>query len=160
MLTKPELIHLIKNNKKLLILAITGVVLLFTGNAITNKDKLKTNEVSFTENELINEAKLEKILSNIEGAGKVRVFISYENNGVYEYAVDSKTTKDNSIDEKKHVFSNKEPVIKSFINAQIRGIIVTATGAYDNNVKNRLFKSIKAATGVGLDKINIEIGVR
>ncbi len=160
MFIKPEVTLMLKKNKKLLFLAIVGVILMFAGNLFTEKEISIDNENLFNSSERINETKLEQILSNIEGAGNVKIFITYENKGVYEYAVDSKRTVNTGSDEEKHVFSNKEPVIKSYTNAQIRGIIATATGADDNIVKNRLIKSIKAATGVGLDKINIETGVK
>ncbi|MBO5453771.1 MAG: hypothetical protein J6A69_07405 [Clostridia bacterium] len=158
---KSKITNLLKENKKILILICIGITLIFIGNMLSDNNNNISKDSTKLFGEKIDENKLERILSNIQGAGNVNVFITYENKGVTRYAFDTKTNEYNGgTNESKHVFSNKEPVINSYINPQVRGVIITATGAGDTVIKNNILKAVKAVTGVGYDRISVEIGVK
>ena len=155
-----KVLSYLKSNKKMVLLFLIGLVLIFAGNILNGQSYNSENSKQY-EGERLNVKLLKKILSNIEGAGNVEIFVTYDNSGVTEYAYDSKTVRDEGeSNEIKHVFSNKEPIITTNINAEIRGVIATATGADNIYVKNKLIRCIKAVTGVGYDRISVETGVK
>ncbi len=106
------------------------------------------------------EKKLEKILSNVKGAGNVCVYISYENAGVNNIAYDYKNSSNGSdvLVKTMGKSSSEEPYVLSKTNPQIAGILVTATGADNDFMKNLLKKYVKAATNVSLNKIEVAQG--
>jgi stage III sporulation protein AG len=151
-------IDYLKSNKKILIILVVGLVFILMGEFSLNEKEESNDFYSF---EKVNEKELEKFLSNIAGAGNVKVYITYENNGNTVYATDIKENGDpNKNYETKHIFSDKKPVISGYENPEIKGIAITATGAGNSSVKNRLLKCIKAITGVSYDKISVEMGLK
>lgn len=108
-----------KNNLVLFVILIIGVVMIFiSGPDNTDKDILQKN--SLTE-----EARLEKILSDIHGTGRVSVMITY-----YE-------TKENSYSEK-----NKA-----------KGAVITADGCRDASIKSALSDAACAALDLPAHKV-------
>lgn len=150
--------NFIKQNKKVLIILLTGLILILLGNLFSGNSE-ERKEAKYHSGEKINEKKLCEILENVSGAGEVKIFISYENDGEAEYITDNKTNQNSSYQkEEKHIYSDKEPVVKMFRNPEIRGVIVTATGADNTGVKNRLMRCVRAVTGINYDRISVEAG--
>ncbi len=108
-----------KNNQLFAIILIIGVVLIFMSGAGNDTSK-KANTPDLNE-----EMRLEKILSDIKGAGDVSVMITY-----YEGAK-------NSNDEK-----NKA-----------KGAVVTATGCSDPSIKSALSDAVCAALNLPTHKV-------
>ena len=120
------------------------------------------------------EKKLENILSTVKGVGKVKVFVNYsESNKLI--AMYNETTTTSSTEEtdssggtrdttstetqKEVVYSDKDgsknPVTEKVVMPVIEGAIITAQGAGSTNVKSNIIKAIGAATGLGVDKIQV-----
>lgn len=156
-MNKERIVSFLKQNKKVLLILAIGIILILSGNLFSEDSKEK--EKNSPDIEKINEKKLCEILENVSGAGKVKIFISYENQGETEYITDNKTNNSSGYQkEEKHIYSDKEPVVKMFRNPEIRGVLVTATGAVNTGVKNRLMRCIRAVTGINYDRISVEAG--
>ena len=109
------------------------------------------------------EKSLENIFSMVEGVGKAKVFVTFENNGEKIYAKDivteeseEKEKRQYKLDEK--LASEKEnglPVIVEEICPEIKGIIIVAEGGGSVTVKNSLIKAAQAITGLEVNKIEV-----
>ena len=97
-----DIIRKILNNKKIVFLVILAVILYVASFGVKEKEEPKA-EVK--QEKYINEKKLEKILSNVKGAGKVSVFITYENSGVNN--IDAVYLGQNSTDSLDAVFGSE-----------------------------------------------------
>lgn len=153
-----NIIRKIINNKKVLILILIAIVLYAFSFVSTEKEeKPQETKVVYTD-----EKKLEKVLSNVKGAGNVMVYITYENTGVKNIAYDYKNTENSNEISVKTMgkSSNEEPYVLSNTNPVIAGILVTATGAENDEMKAKLKKYVKAATNVSLNKIEVAQGER
>lgn len=181
------------NNKKkienIVVFIIILIVTIVAINYIWNGEKKNqsTDKVPQTEekNEVVqvnseitpdeSEKKLENILSNIQGVGKVKVLLTYSETSTYvpvynENSKQSNTTETDSsggsrtiaeIDSQKEIIykedssGNKEPVTKSIISPKIEGAIITAEGADNAEVKTNIIQAVEAATGLATHKIQV-----
>ena len=118
-----------RNNRLMLVILIIGIVIIIFSSLSDNKPDTPGQDKYIGEEEQLSE-----ILSEINGAGRVSVMISYED---YE---DS----DNSIG---RGFSNGDTHLKP------RGVIVVADGASTPSVRNDLKEAAVAVTGVGANRV-------
>ena len=120
------------------------------------------------------EKRLENILSKIEGVGKVNVMLTYMQNSEI-IPVYNETSKDSSTQETdsnggtrniKEIDSNKEVVFqsengqnvlitKTILNPKVEGVIITAQGANNANVRANIIQAVGAVTGVSTYKIQV-----
>ena len=153
-----EFLTKLKNKKILILTAILGILMMLLGSFGDGKSE-KVQQSEFN-SEKIDEQKLEKILESIEGAGKVKIFITYQGSGENVLAYDYKReTSDNSQRVEINIKNeNGSPYIVKEYAPKIAGILVTATGADTTEIKMKLIKSIKAATGIPSNRIYVEKG--
>jgi stage III sporulation protein AG len=166
-----------KTNKKLeiavySIIVIAAVAIYFSGQTSKTSSPETDNAQTVSTSEDIwditkTEEKLANALSQIKGAGKVSVMITYESGSeiVPAMNVDTETsTSDNSGtqsqsesltpvtikedgDDVPLVLTEKEPVIK--------GVLVIAQGAYDTHVKLDLQRAVQAILGVSASAVEV-----
>ncbi len=163
----------------LLIFLLIGIFLMlfnFDPNNSTSKiegtnSRRKTDKPYLTLEEMI-ENKLERILSQIQGAGEVVVDITLESGSEYTYARDyqnskklitegdgsSKTRRTENYDNKNDVIilnknGGEKALVKKEIKPKIRGVLVIAEGAEDSYLKALLMKAVKVGLGVPSYKI-------
>lgn len=142
-----------------------------TKNASNNAVEVMNNVASNDETE----TKLEKILSNIEGVGKVKVMITYSESSkvepIYNQNNKSSNTTENDNDggtrtiseedsQKEIIYKEKsdgtkEPITQSIISPKIEGTIIAAQGAGNDNVKANIIQAVEAATGLATHKIQV-----
>lgn len=166
----------IKNIEVIFCIVLIAIMLLLYSariNKNNNEDdsQVSVNQVisSYTETE----QKLAKILSSIEGAGKVNVLITYD--GTSQLVTADSVTKNistrtddsggfnlvSSISDETltpvlvMVDGTPTPLILKEINPQIEGVIIVAEGA--NSIKVRLEILKAASTALNIDKNKIEI---
>jgi len=171
-------------NTRLIWLGILGIILLLAGGILDNLSpqtkaelpaEVNRNALPITNSyEEALEAKLANNLTKVKGAGAVSVTITLENSSTQEHAKnvvkESKIIqeKDTSggirttteIKESEQILMGKEngadhPVIKREIKPLIKGVLVTAEGAYDSAVKANLTKAIEAGLGIPSYKITV-----
>ena len=139
-------------NKKYLIFLVSGIILLLLGN-IPSASKGKTETIKPV---FVDENKLVKTLEQIEGAGRVKVFISYKNDGERQIAQKiSKTEKGTEISPED---SDGSFYVLSVNTPEITGVLITASGANNTDVKERILRGTKHALGVPYHKISVEWG--
>lgn len=166
----------------IVILIITAVAINYIwkdsgDNNVKETKKIETNAVQVSaevsQNEI--ETKLEDILSNISGVGKVRVMITYSETSTINpvYNEDSKTSNINETDSgggtrtttevnsqkeviyKENKDGSKEPVTQSIISPKIEGAIIAAQGASNATIKANIIQAVEAATGLATHKIQV-----
>jgi len=176
-----------RKTENLIVLAVILIVTVVAINYIWN-DKKATNskEIKSTNNNAVEvtsnstdqdntEAKLEKILSNIEGVGKVKVMITYSESSkiepVYnEISKSSNTTESDNNggtrtiseenNQKEIIYKEKndgtkEAITQSIKSPKIEGAIITAQGAGNDNIKENIIQAVEAATGLASHKIQV-----
>ena len=155
MLKKEVFIKILKDRKILILLCIAVVMYLLSFTPSKDTEEVNVNNFK---TEGINEHKLEKILSNIDGAGNVMVYITYKNMGTNNLALDKK--EDETIVKTVGKSGKQEVYVLSVDNPEISGILVTATGADNVFIKTEIKKCVKAATNVPYNKIEVAKGVK
>ena len=124
--------------------------------------------------EKILEEKLENILQNIEGVGKVKVLLTYSESSKTLAMYNEDSTKNDTEEtdtsggnrkitqssNKKEVIyqeinGKKVPVTQSIIEPKIEGAIITAAGAKNSRTKENIIQAVEAATGLATHKIQV-----
>ena len=158
-----EKIKGVKNIKMIVVIAICVLAILIYFLATTVKSEKK--ETSETDSSL----ELESILSQIKGAGKTKVMISYDGEGsiVPAETINSSSTitsKDGNVTEKTTENKNtvivtsggsSGPVVLEKKAPDIIGIIVVSEGAGNPEVAVKLIRAVQTITGVTADKITV-----
>lgn len=154
-----EFLSKLKNKKVLIITAILGILLMIMPFSEAEKKESYENYPKESP-KLIDEKKLKSILESIEGAGKVKVFISYDGDAEQIPATDYKREVSQNGERVEVTVKNADntPYIVKELAPKVSGVLVTATGADTLNMKIRIMKSVKAATGIPLNKICVEKG--
>ena len=117
------------------------------------------------------EEKLENALSAIEGAGKVRVMITYETTPELIPATDSETQTTTNENEENQTSSKSETQSSKTVTIQqqsgteavtitekqpeVRGVIIIAQGADDVRVKMDLLKAAQTVLNVSADRVDV-----
>lgn len=166
-----------KRNIENLIIFLVGIIIIIIAsgyifnkedNVVITYDKTDIFDPDIFEN------KLNKILSNIEGAGTVSVMISYktgvenipllntkDNSTITEETSGSSVKKIQQGQMETNIIFNqenngsKEPYISKTLMPQVEGVIVTCDGGGDSIVKNSIIKAVQAVTGVSEEKIQV-----
>ncbi|MGN1299196.1 MAG: hypothetical protein ACI4UE_04360 [Candidatus Scatovivens sp.] len=173
-----------KNNKieKLVSFLVILVITLIIINKILNEDDknkkenlTNTTQLVTTDNENNDvdnlEEKLETILSQIQGVGKVNVLITYSEsssiNPLYNENSSSSTTEENVNSDTTKVTqtqstskeiltdSSSNPIIQKTTYPKIEGSIIIAEGASSAEVKTSIISAVEAATGLASHKIQV-----
>ncbi len=117
-----EKLKMIKNGEWILLLFAAGILLVYfsSGGAGASVSG--------------DEARLAKVLSGIEGAGNVQVFISYNEpeGSVYAFSADEKNTE-----------------------GSIKGVVIIASGAGDAAVRLKLAEAARVALGVDASAVSV-----
>lgn len=140
-------------------------------NVKTTENNVQSRSISDSNKDNL-EAKLESILSNINGVGDVKVLINYSESSetVAMYNENSKTSsteesdksggtrKIEETDSQKEVVYQEEngtktPIVQKMVEPKIEGAIITSKGANDINVKTNIIQAVEAVTGLPTHKI-------
>ena len=165
------------DKKKLYIFLVLGIIILMSGNLFT-KDKITqsdTNE-SIVNNEDVSreEKRLEKILSHINGAGKTSVMITRDTGVEKVLAQNIKINKTAAGDRKDTGGENTEtelaevretvmsgsgssqmPFVTREIFPKIRGVLVVAEGAGNEQIRYNIKNAVAAVLDVPYYKIQV-----
>lgn len=174
-----ELVNKLKGIKNIeIILAVSiGLIILviyFFPSAEENKDKNADTGITInTSSELTDEQKLKNVLSEIKGAGRIEVMITYESSPelVPAFSTDTQETTNvqsgqNNTTESQTVSKNQNPITVSKDGEnqalilvekkpEIRGVIVVAEGAADIGVKLNLYNAVQTVLQVDANKVDV-----
>ncbi len=137
----------ITNNKMILIILIIGVIFIFMP---TDKAEEKNYDGSYEE-KLANEA--EELLSEIEGAGKLSLMITFEDKGE-AVPVTDKAGKGENLSEKTVAVSGKLALIREEY-PTVRGVVVVCRGAENEIVRENIINAVAALTGAEVHNIKV-----
>lgn len=170
---------------KLLLILLGGVLLVIISLPVKEKaaaddagtSKETTNIVEHVQENASDyaselEGKLEKILSQVEGAGKVMVLVTFKDSGELIVKSDiSESTKTDGVTadgqligekkiEEKVIFGKESdgslsPYITKTVYPEISGVLVLAQGASDTGVMVRLTEAVSAVLGIEINKIKV-----
>ena len=173
--------------ENLIILIIILIITIIAINAIWSDDKkeskdktedlsgykkLATEIITDERNERDNlEEKLEKILSKMEGVGKVSVMITYTQ-GNEVIPMQNETIKTSTIEEEDSDGGKREtmqtdksteivyssdnvPEARTVINPIVKGAVVIAEGASNASVKTNIVSAVEAITGLATYKVQV-----
>ena len=146
-MSKEQIIKFLKNknNALIVVILIIGVIIMMSAGGESSK---KTEP----EQEGIRYAKeLENSLADIEGAGKVKVMITYYGTSQKDIAYETKTNKsegERTSEDRKAVISDGVPMVVRETYPGVRGVVVTAQGADNAAVKRKLTEAVTAALDV------------
>ncbi len=171
-----------KKVENLIVFLVLLVILIIALNSIYSDDEsqaVEGDKVNILTSKAENyktefEIRLENILSMINGAGEVKVMVSYENEVKKIPMVDTKnittitSEKDSEGGERKTEETNveeliiyesngnlKTPVIQEYTIPKILGVIVVAEGAGDMVVKEKIINAVISVTDVASHKIQV-----
>lgn len=137
-------------------------------NEDTSKKLASMENTTIVENDL--ESRLEDILSNISGVGKVKVLITYNETEelIPIYNKTDKKSTTNEVDSsggtrvveqidtsEEVVYQNEEIITQKTISPKIEGAIITAQGANNSLIKTNIIQAVEAATGLATHKIQV-----
>jgi stage III sporulation protein AG len=137
-----------------IILGLGAVLMLLPNSKETDTPVSEVNEVSYNDTE----DKMEELLSCVEGAGEVKVMITYKNNGSVELAKDVSSDKDKErTSDKSNVVmgSDNKPVVLAENTPRIEGVVIVARGGDNIEVKDSLIRAAQALLGVEVNKIEV-----
>ncbi|AUG57667.1 MAG TPA: stage III sporulation protein AG [Ruminiclostridium sp.] len=181
-----------KDNKKLgenlVIMIIVGMIIIIAGGSLFGGDKKKQPETEDTKPEKSEafgfndgleektelEVKVEKILSQINGAGEVKVMITYESGTEIVPFTDVKRS-DDVIDERDSaggirktnqtsyessiVYEEgngvKKPIIVKEVYPKVKGVVVVADGGGDLTVRENLLRAVQVLLDVPVHKVQV-----
>lgn len=153
--------ELIGRYKFVVIILLVGVVLMLlpSGNDIHNEDT--GSKIAVTEKQNLEE-ELSELLSNIYGAGQVKVMLSQAAGEETIYQTDEdRTNSENSASIRSETVlitdgsRNDSGLVKQTIPAKYLGAIVLCQGADDPAIRLEIANAVSKITGLGLDKIAI-----
>lgn len=104
------------------------------------------------------ESKLENILSNVKGAGNVKVLVTLGSGFEYVYATEEtvkQTSSGSTTTTSEVVLVDGQPVVVKEIFPTIQGVLVSASGASDVSVKLNLVTAIQTVVDVPNSDITI-----
>lgn len=161
-----NLVEKIKNSRKLQLTLVFSlflvILIMYLTYSVSKSGETDTSTIvqpSSTTEEYISslENKLENVLSNIEGAGKVSVAITVSSGFVYEYAYEetSKDSLSGSSSTSSLILIDNEPVIVSQVYPKIAGVLIIAEGGGKVDVKIDILQSIQTLLDVANENITI-----
>lgn len=133
------------------------------------ENNINSNNQNFNEYNL--EQSLEDILSKMAGVGKVDVLVTYSEtseivamyNETYKYSNTEEEDSNGGVrkieetDTNKEIIKNSEeaPVTQKIIMPKVEGVVVTAEGAGNANIKTNIIQAVSAATGIASYRIQV-----
>ena len=156
-----------KHSKALvLILGAAGLLLillssLMPGTGSKEKSKVPDPDADTAVYCIETEQRLEGFLSQIEGAGRVRVYLTVGSGEQYVYAKEAKSSRseNKTEEEEKYVMtgggSEKNALIETVRTPEITGAVIACTGCGDPAVTERIYRAASAALGIPTGKIYV-----
>lgn len=157
-----EFIVKLKKDKKTALIIFTAILgmllILFSG---TPAEKNETASESKTEEMIEWEEKLQKLLSSVEGAGRVKVMITYETSDEEVFAYN----KDESFRENEEKFSSDYILVENngsetglklkTVYPEVKGVAVVCDGADDPVTKEQIISVISALFDISTKNISV-----
>lgn len=150
----------LKKNRYVVLILIAGIVLMCLPTG--RKEKADEVESLPIENEVSVEDRLSQILSQVDGAGEVQVFLTiasgeqtiYQTNDTLSHNNESDNTQVNTVtvtDSKR----NEQGLVRQINPPQYQGAIIVCRGADSPTVRLAVVDAVSKVTGLSSDKISV-----
>ena len=153
---KGKIIALILKYKYVIIVLLIGLVLMLIPFGSESND---TVEETFTpQKEVSAEEKLSLILSQVHGAGEVRVLLTVSQGEEIIYQTDSEDTGETVRIETVVITGSDRTeygLVRKTFSETYRGAIIVCQGADDPTVRLAIVDAVSKVTGLGADKISV-----
>lgn len=104
------------------------------------------------------EQKLEELLGQVEGVGRVKVMLTFEGTGEKKVEKDRSVSADTEQEETVYEelgSSERTPYVSSETNPQVEGVLVIAQGGGNGTVRQEIIEAAQALFGIEAHKIKI-----
>lgn len=138
----------------LILLVGLGLMLLPSGKEVQPQEQ--PAETAPVSNDL--ESRLEAILSQIEGAGQVRVLLTEDAGREHLYQTDSEVRTDGRSDDTvlvEDASDSESGLIRQTLEPKYRGAVILCQGADSPGVKLAIVDAVRCVTGLGADAISV-----
>lgn len=161
-------------NKFLIVFGLIGIMLIFIPSMFpktSNQSNNHSAKLELSEYSMGLKTELENTISNIEGAGKAEVFLTFECGYEYIYAKTDKKTADKkeSTKSNEHIADEKssgeeeyiiiktengeEPLVVTEIEPKVKGVVIVCKGGESEMVTNRIKNAVSVCLGISKSKI-------
>lgn len=147
--------------KYVLLITVLGVILLLIPDEHNNNTYKTTQNSAVVQENTLNQ-ELAELLSQVKGAGKVRVFLTISNGAETVFQTDEEySSNDTGINQRTQTIThtdaerNEQGLIKQINPPTYQGAIIVCQGADNPSVKLALINAVANATGLGTDKISV-----
>lgn len=155
-----------KMSKVVVICGVTGLLLIALSSVCDNKgskDKSESENYSISACEYCaeTEKRLEKFLNSIDGAGKVKVYLTVNTDERYIYATENRisVSDDRREEEKSYVMTGNGGERKALVETveipNISGAVIACDGYDSAVVQERIYKAVSAALNLETGKIYV-----
>lgn len=100
------------------------------------------------------ETRLESLIGEIQGVGKVSVMVTLETQEETVYALDTRESEE-TLEEEHVLLDGDEPLVETVWYPQVQGVAVVCQGAEDVNVRAQITQIASVLTGVTTNRISI-----
>lgn len=100
------------------------------------------------------ELRLETLIGEIQGVGKVSVMVTLETAEETVYALDTRES-EQSLEEEHVLLSGDKPLVETVWYPQVQGVAVVCQGAEDVSVRSQITQIASVLTGVTTNRISI-----
>lgn len=149
-----------KDKKTIFIILIgfLGMVLILFSPSDSKKEKVvdKVETVNYNSDNIQDE--VEAMIESIKGAGKTKVYITYESDSEHVYAmnVDEKTDGNDLHYKSEYIITDDENgLILKVIYPKVRGVAVICEGGGDPLVKEKIYSVVSALFDISTNKISV-----
>ena len=142
----------------ILLAVLAGAVLLLMPGKTEQTEKGRTQEKEISFDLQAEEHRLERILSQIQGAGRVTVMLTVKEGTRQVLAKDTRLSEREQSSTAVVVSSGsgqEEPVFLQSIYPRFQGALVVCDGGGDARIKLELLEAMRALTGLGAEKIAV-----
>lgn len=159
-LLKEKIIPLLSKYKYAAIVLLIGIALISIPTKTDEAEPVSTNVTNISEESV--DTRLSEILSTVNGAGKVSVFLTVRTGEETIYQVDEDSTQRDDSEEYKNttvIITSSEKyetgLVRQVIPASYLGAVVVCEGADKPSVKLAIIDAVSKVTGLGADRISV-----
>ena len=149
----------------IVILGLTGIFLIFLSELFPENVSETKNSDTFSydlsEKEEILENRLSEAISQINGAGKAKVMLTFDSSEEFLFAGNSDEEKDETKIETKSEFvivegkNGEEPLLIKKNEAKIRGVLIICEGGDNPLIKEKIIEAVCALLDISSNKVSV-----
>lgn len=159
-----------KKMRLIAVVAAAGVALLLLGNLFTGSGTTQKSDAPLFDNDAYNaefisnrQQELQRLISAIDGVGRVQIEVSLATGVQYVYATNDKSSTDSNGDRSSSESTiitvdganGKEPVVLKRIEPTIQGVVVVCDGADNIFVKQAIIEAVTRLCGITVNRVSV-----